>query len=111
MKTSRVKNSPDMRWIATLETVDNGLGFGLGMLYDEVHVRRQHDAISDHGDKDESVVFYIDAMGESGNPPRMTWRDATHLVIQYDAARHTGTGPGKSVAGFRGLSIEYQAEP
>lgn len=103
--------SPDTRWVATLETVDNGLGFGLGRLYDEVHVRRPHDVISDHGDPDESVVFYIDSTENAGNAPRVTWSGATHLVIKYHIAEPTGTGPGKSVASFRGLSIEYQAGP
>lgn len=108
--TSDVR-SPDMQWIATLETVDNGLGFGQGMLFDEIHIRRPNERILDHGDTDDSSVFYIDSMGQSNHPPRIRWDDSTHLIVTYAAAGHLGTGPGKSVRNFRGVSIEYKIEP
>jgi hypothetical protein len=103
--------SPDGNWIATLEEVDNGLGFGQGMLYDEVHIRRPNETIASHGDGAESAVFYIDAMGNSGDRPSLSWRDATHLDIGYDSKRSVGGGPGKSIISFRGISIQYQAKP
>jgi hypothetical protein len=103
--------SPNKDWIATLETVDNGLGFGQGMLYDEVHVRRPKETIVSHGDRAESAVFYIDAMQSSGERPHITWRDATHLVVGYDRSRSSEGRPGKSITNFHGISIEYQPTP
>lgn len=103
--------SPDTRWIATLETVDNGLGFGLGMLYDEVHLRRPGDNITSHGNESESVVFYVAAIGESGQPPRLMWEGPERLVITYDAARHMESGPGRRVGKLHGISIAYNVVP
>lgn len=103
--------SPDGNWIATLEEVDNGLGFGQGMLYDEVHIRRPNETISSHGDSAESAVFYIDAMGKSSERPSLKWRDATHLVVAYDRKMSESGRAGKSLISFRDISIEYQAKP
>lgn len=103
--------SPNGHWIATLEEVDNGLGFGQGMLYDEVHVHRPNEAISSHGDSAESAVFYIDAMGKSSESPSLTWRDAAHLVIGYDSKMSLSGRPGKSLSSFHGISIEYESKP
>jgi hypothetical protein len=100
-------SSPNGSWIATLEVVDNGLGFGQGMLYDEVHLRRPNETLSSHGDRADSAVFYIDAMGGSHERPRLTWRDATHLVIGYDSKISESGRPGKRVTRFHGVSIEY----
>lgn len=104
-------SSPDGGWIATLEEVDNGLGFGQGMLYDEVHIHRPDETISSHGDRAESAVFYIDAMGHSRESPRLSWRDATHLVVGYDSKMSESGRPGKHVTSFHGISIEYQPKP
>lgn len=100
--------SPDGKWIATLESVDNGLGFGQGMLYDEVHIRRPNESVSSHGDSAKSAVFYIDVMEATGERPYLTWRDATYLIIGYDKKRSTGGRPGKCLKSFYGISIEYQ---
>ena len=104
-------SSPNGSWIATLEVVDNGLGFGQGALYDEVHLRRPNETISSHGDRAESAIFYIDAMGHSNERPRLNWRDATHLVIGYDSKASESGRPGKHITSFHGISIEYQAKP
>lgn len=48
--------APDGDWIATLELVDNGLGFGQGMLYDEVHVHRRGTPVTTHGNPSDSSV-------------------------------------------------------
>lgn len=103
--------SPDGNWIATWEEVDNGLGFGQGELYEEVHIRRPDQTISDHGDRAESAVFYIDAMGSSDERASLSWRDGRHLVISYDSKMSTEGKPGKSIESFKGISIEYQAKP
>lgn len=100
--------SPDGKWIATLELVDNGLGFGLGVLYDEVHLRRVNEPILDHGDDSKSSVFYIDAMETPAVTPNIRWYSSTHLIINYDGKPNTGNIPGKCVASILGISIEYQ---
>lgn len=104
-------SSPDGNWIATLEVVDNGLGFGQGALYDEVHLRRPDETISTHGDRADSAVFYIDAMGDSRLSPRLDWRDDTHLVIGYERKMSESGRPGKRMTSFHGISIEYRAKP
>jgi len=101
--------SPDGKWLATLETVDNGMGFGQGTLYAEVHLRRPHEAITDHGDKVASSVFHIDLMKEGATDPVLRWRDATHLVIAYDSRPGSDGAPGKHVSAYRGVAIEYDA--
>lgn len=78
------------------------------MLNDEVHVRRPNETIDDHGNRAASAVLYIDATGASGEPPRLTWPDSTHLVISYDGRRSNGNKPGKGLANFREISIEYR---
>lgn len=102
--------SPNGDWVATLETVDNGLGFGQGMLYDEIHVRRPNEEISNHGDPAESAIFYINAIGNAGKPPLLNWRDAEHLVISYDKARSQDKRPGKCLTHFHGISIECRLQ-
>jgi hypothetical protein len=102
---------PNGDWVATLEEVDNGLGFGQGMLYHEVHLRRPNETISSHGDRAESAVFIIDAMGNLRERPRLSWRDATHLVIGYDSKISESGSPGKRITSFHGMSIEYEVKP
>lgn len=55
---------PDRRWVATLEEVDNGAGFGIGMLYDEVHIHHPDETITYHID-DKSVIFCANGTGDS----------------------------------------------
>lgn len=103
--------SPDGEWIATLEEVDNGLGFGQGSLYSEVHIRRPNEAIASHGDSAESAVFYIDKLEKSRESPSLKWRDATHLVIDYDSKISVSARAGKRLTSFHGILIEYQPKP
>jgi hypothetical protein len=75
------------------------------------HIRAPNETISDHGDRAESAVFYIDAIEASGEPPRLIWRDSTHLVISYDGRMSSGNGPGKAITNIHGISIEYHPVP
>jgi hypothetical protein len=97
--------SPDRMSVAVLEGVDNGLGFGQGMYYDEIHVGPADLSISDHGDPGSSVVFYAAQNASSDNPPTLQWLDAKHLVVTYDVARK----PQKLVAQVSGVKIEYRS--
>jgi hypothetical protein len=102
--------SPDGRWVATLEQVDNGLGFGLGMVYYEIHVHRPDQPIVDHGDPDRTVVFYVEALGRE---PRVAWREGTNLFVEYDAQDEHG-GPaalGRHRAHYGAVTITYQLLP
>lgn len=101
-------SSSDKQWVATLEEVDNGLGFGLGMLYDEVHIHRPNEKISDHGDDGNSVIFYVSSMGKVGDRPKIKWLDSTHLLISYYPATIEGGKPGKALRKFQGIFIEYE---
>lgn len=101
--------SPDLKLVATLEEVDNGLGFGQGMLYDEVHLQLTNEKILGHGDSDSSAIFYADSMGKQNTlAPRLHLVDATHLAVEYDSSRIESTRPGKIVRHLRGIEIVYQ---
>ncbi|MFZ6692922.1 hypothetical protein [Undibacterium sp. SXout20W] len=101
--------SPNHEWIATEEVIDNGLGFGQGMLFDEIHIHRLAENFHDHGDDDTSVVFYVDVAGDKGDPPKISWIDPTHMIITYEDSRHNKRSqPGKRIKVFRGIDIEYK---
>lgn len=95
--------SPDLQWQATLERVDNGLGFGLGVLYYEVHVQETGILSARHGERNPSVVFYVDS--EGAEPPRIRWIDGRHLAIEYQAGPHE---PGRTLDRVAEITIEYQ---
>ncbi len=100
--------SPNGNSIVTLEEVDNGLGFGHGMLYDEVHIRHSGEKISDHGDEDRSTVFYANSMGsQSEVRPQIKWIDSTHILISYSPARIEGGTPSKMLKEYGGIQISY----
>jgi hypothetical protein len=102
--------SPDGRWIATSETVDNGMGFGMGMVYYEVHVRRPNERIRAHGDADATTVFYIHT---DGREPQLTWLDAHHLSIAHETRDDHGKvmEPGRHDAQHGDVRIVYRALP
>jgi hypothetical protein len=58
--------SPSRNVAATVEVVDNGLGFGQGALYDEIHLGPSRHGSFAHGDKDESVIYYAESTYEAG---------------------------------------------
>lgn len=99
---------PDGEWQATMETIDNGMGMGLGVLYYEVHVHRAGTRIRDHGDREPSAAFYIDS--QNVIPPRLRWVSARHLVIEYDQAL-AHNSPGKKLDRVGEIGIEYRRTP
>lgn len=102
--------SPDKHWSAILETIDNGAGFGQGMVYYEIHLHRPGEKVADHGDQDDSSVFYIEKMDDA-RAPQLNWTDASHLSIAYDTATRVKTQPGKHLAKFHNVVIMYQTLP
>lgn len=95
--------SPDAAFIATLEQVDNGLGFGQGALYDEVHLRRRGEAVGAHGESGSSVVFYAESTYQAKNGVRLTWLDSRHLRVEYEREER----PGRAVRTLSGVAIEF----
>ncbi|MES2115833.1 MAG: hypothetical protein V4578_11820 [Pseudomonadota bacterium] len=105
-------SSPDNRLVATLEDLDNGLGFGQGMLYDEIHIHRPDERVADHGDDDRSAIFYANSMGrQTDEKPKIKWIDASHLLIVYSPRRIDGGTPGKAIKEYDGIQITYSPEP
>jgi hypothetical protein len=103
--------SPDNQWIATLELVDDGAGFGMGMLYDEIHVRRSDEQITRHLDWPNPAVFCTDAMAAVNSAePKIMWKDSNHLVIIFDPARSINTARERATS-FHGVKVKYVATP
>jgi hypothetical protein len=73
-----------------VEQVDNGLGFGQVAVYDEIHVVLRGTPVLIHGDRSNSVLFYV--MEETDTDIRATasWRGPRQLVITYDGRRTPG---------------------
>lgn len=84
--------------------MDNGLGFGLGAVYDEVHLGKQGETIGDHGDKGKSVVFYVESTYGKGKPVNVKWLSNDRIQIIYDGSLM----PGKKQTILKGVAIEYQ---
>lgn len=100
---SQAYPSPDGAFTATLEEVDNGLGFGQGALYDEVHLTRQGEAIGKHGDSGRSVIFYAESDYKVGSEVKVTWIGSRHLRVEYGREQH----PGRAVRKLDGIAIEF----
>jgi hypothetical protein len=73
--------SPDGQLDAVIEHLDNGLGFGQGALYFEVHVLRHAARPSNHGARDNSVPYYVEDSTGQDAPPRVMWKDNGNLCI------------------------------
>jgi hypothetical protein len=101
--------SPDGRWQATLERIENRMGFGLGREYYEVHILRSGARATGHID-DHSVAFSITTESAAGDlcavtPPRVEWVDGRHLRIEYHPAMEE---PGKKATRIGDVDIEYK---
>ncbi|HMN46868.1 MAG TPA: hypothetical protein PKE27_19980 [Povalibacter sp.] len=103
---SRRFASPDLKHEATVEAVDNALGFGLGAIYDEVHVWVPG-ATFQHGDSDSTAVFYAESAYPEGVGPTVRWLNPHRLVIQYPEKNP----PGRMKSEMLGISITYEAVP
>ena len=94
--------SPDGKWVAVLEEVDNGLGFGQGAIFQEVHILRPGDKAQSHGDRSSSNVFYAESIYDAGTGVSVRWQSNERLQISFDRRQH----PGKLVTAFFGITIE-----
>lgn len=97
--------SPDSQWEAILEQVDNGLGFGQGMAYHEIHIQPVGSRVTYHGDESASLVFYIEVTSEP--PPRLEWAGQRRLVVAHSAA----VTPGRQLERYMDVDIQYEPRP
>lgn len=103
LKSSSIK-SPSGRRVAIIESVDNGMGFGLGAVYDEIHITSPYAKIGSHGDTDSTVVFYAESIFDKEIPPEVTWISDDKLIVTLDPL----TTGDKRLEGWNGLKIDYQ---
>ncbi len=96
--------SPSGELVATVEVVHNGLSFGAGAEYDEIHISSSSRVSFRHGDRDSSVAFYALSTYGKGRPPEVRWVDEHHLRVLLDPLTH----PGHQLASLGGVSIDYQ---
>ena len=104
---SKAYLSPDSHWSAVSERVDNGMGFGLGRLYEEVHLLPSERRIEAHGDESPSVIFYIESEQTEADRPKIEWLDGRHIRIEYSALHR----PYKALTSFQGFTIQYKTHP
>jgi hypothetical protein len=103
MESTRLP-SPDGRSVAIVEVMDNGLGFGQGVAYDEIHVGLADLIETNHGEEDLSAVFYASQESSSDTKPEIRWLDDHHLLVLYDPKR----APHKLLGSAAGVQIQYR---
>ena len=91
--------SPDGKYTATLEYVDNGLGFGMGAVYDEVHLTRTGQPVGEHGNAGDSVVFNARSTEQE---VKVAWIDSRHLRVQYSREQ----SPDRALGRLDDVAIE-----
>jgi len=99
-------NSPDGRTSAVIEELDNGLGFGLGALYQELHVVGATEVPRSHGERSRTVVFYVNTSEYRGSPIEAIWLSAKQLQVKYGKSLK----PGRQDRRLGGVTIEYVAQ-
>lgn len=100
LETTRIA-SPDSRWEAILEKVDNGLGFGQGMVFDEIHVQSMGSPVVYHGSESVGLVFYAEALSGS---PTVRWVGEQRLEVAHSAS----VKPTRQVQRLMDVEIEYR---
>jgi hypothetical protein len=92
--------SPDARWEVVLEQIDNGLGFGQGLLVNEIHVQPAGSRVTYHGNESVTCVFWVAA----SEPPTVEWIAPRRLVV----TRFGSKQPGREIARYMDVEIEYR---
>ncbi|WP_457329541.1 hypothetical protein [Rhizobacter sp. P5_C2] len=96
--------SPDGQFVATVERVHNGLGYGAGALYEEVHLSRVPKPLFKHGDPDPSVVFYVEPVSGVSGAPTVQWIESARLRVILDPR----SKPNRKPASIGQVWIEYE---
>ena len=102
IESQRVPSSDKVLEVV-VERVDNGLGFGQGAVYDEIHVVRRGTPVLKHGDHSNTVLFYVMEETDADNRATASWRGPRQLVITYDGRRT----PGHFVRRLGDVSVGY----
>ena len=95
--------SPDGKTSALREQLDNGLGFGLGAIYEELHLVGPTEDPGNHGESSQTVAFYVNTSEYSGPAIEVSWLSNTHLLVKYDKSLK----PGRQYSQLSGVKIEY----
>jgi len=96
--------SPDGQFVVTVERVHNGLGYGAGALYDEVHLSRLPKPLFKHGDPDPSVVFYAEPVSGVAGAPTIQWLESERLRVILDLR----SKPNRKPASMGQVCVEYE---
>ncbi len=86
-----------------MERVDNGLGFGQGAVYDEIHIQRTGAAVLQHGVDSDSVAFYVMEETDADIRATASWSGPRRLLIAYDRRRN----PGYFVRQLGDVTVDY----
>ena len=79
--TSHEYPNPSGSLVATVEVLDNGLGFGAGMLYNEIHIAASGERSFVHGNPAPTVVYYCESTSEEDLPPEVKWLKDDQLLV------------------------------
>jgi hypothetical protein len=90
---------------ASIAEVDNGLGFGLGEVHDEVHIHKGSTLPHSLGDSSDSVVFLLRSPSRSSPGSVIKWVSPSELEIEYPADLQ----PSKQLRSSMGITIKYKA--
>jgi len=99
---SEIHLNPSGKLAVVLEEVDNGMGFGQGALYREVHIVNAGETPEAHGDPSKTVVFYAESTYGKGKDVTVEWLSEGNLRIRYDAIQR----PGRQLRSYRGVSVD-----
>ena len=77
--------SPGSQAIAVVELIDNGLGFGQGLAYSEIHVGPASFKVSSHLERtpDSTLAFLAPLYGDDFSRSSVKWMDDQNLVVTY----------------------------
>jgi hypothetical protein len=100
METTRIP-SPDSHWEAIVEKVDNGLGFGQGAAFHEIHIQPVGSRVTYHGNESASVIFYV---GIAAEPFIVEWTGERRLRVTHSALET----PGRQVSRYMDVDIQYE---
>ena len=100
LKTTRVA-SPDATWEVVLEQIDNGLGFGQGLLLNEIHVQPTGSRVTYHGNESVTCVYWAVTESEMA---KVEWVAPRRVLVTYAGSNE----PGRQISRYMDVDIEYR---
>jgi hypothetical protein len=95
--------SPDAKWEATLEKVDNGLGFGQGQAFFELHIQDLGATVVRRCQESVSCVFQIEEISHN-EEPTIEWTGPRQVTVKY----RSSSTPIRQVPRYMDVQIEYR---